>query len=61
MAAQSTDAMQTCTAGGNVVVISISQLRSDAIIVSPTCIRTTCLLSLSAADAEICVTLLGSD
>jgi len=52
MAAQSTEAMQACAVGGNVVVINISQLRSDAIIVSPTGIRTIRLPSLSAADAE---------
>lgn len=53
MAAQSTEAMQACAVGGNVVVVNVSQLRSDAIIVSPTGIRTIRLPSLSAADAEI--------
>jgi hypothetical protein len=53
MAAQSIEAMQACAVGGNVVVVNVSQLRSDAIIVSPTGIRTIRLSSLSAADAEI--------
>jgi hypothetical protein len=53
MAAQSIEAMQACAVGGNVVVVNVSQLRSDAIIVSPTSIRTIRLPSLSAADAEI--------
>lgn len=53
MAAQSTEAIQACTIGGNVIIVNVSQLRSDAIIVSPTGIRTIRLLSLSAADAEI--------
>lgn len=53
MAAQSIEAMQACAVGGNVVVVNVSQLRSDAIIVSPTGIRTIRLRSLSAADAEI--------
>ena len=53
MAAQSIEAMQACAVGGNVVVVNISQLRSDAIIVSPTGIRTIRLPRLSAADAEI--------
>jgi tetratricopeptide (TPR) repeat protein len=53
MAAQSIEAMQACAVGGNVVVVNVSKLRSDAIIVSPTGIRTIRLPSLSAADAEI--------
>ena len=53
MAAQSTEAMQACAVGGNVVVINISQLRSESIIVSPTSIRTIHLPSLSTSDAEI--------
>ncbi|KAH8776013.1 CHAT domain-containing protein [Hyaloscypha sp. PMI_1271] len=53
MAAQSIEAMQACAVGGNVVVVNVSQLRSDVIIVSPTGIRTIRLLGLSAADAEI--------
>jgi hypothetical protein len=53
MAAQSTEAMQACAIGGNVVVVNVSHLRSDAIIVSPTGIRMVHLPSLSAADAEI--------
>ncbi|KFZ23764.1 hypothetical protein V502_01755 [Pseudogymnoascus sp. VKM F-4520 (FW-2644)] len=53
MAAQSIEAMQACAVGGNVVVVNVSHLRSDAIIVSPTGIGTIRLPSLSAADAEI--------
>jgi hypothetical protein len=53
MAAQSTEAMQACAVGGNVIVVNVSQLRSDAIIVSLTGIRTIRLSSLSAAYAEI--------
>jgi tetratricopeptide (TPR) repeat protein len=53
MAAQSIEAMQACAVGGNVVIVNVSQLRSDAIIISPTGISTIRLLSLSPADAEI--------
>jgi hypothetical protein len=53
MAAQSIEAMQACAVGGNVVVVNVSQLRSDVIIVLPTGIRMIHLPSLSAADAEI--------
>ena len=53
MAAQSIEAMQACAVGGNITVINVSQLRSDAIIVSSTGIRTIRLSSLSVADAEI--------
>ena len=53
MAAQSIEAMQACAVGGNAVVVNVSQLRSDAIVVSSTGIRTISLSSLSAADAEI--------
>lgn len=53
MAAQSNEVMQACAAGGNIVIVNVSSLRSDAIIVSLTGIRTIRLLSLSAADAEI--------
>ncbi|RFU25267.1 hypothetical protein B7463_g11074, partial [Scytalidium lignicola] len=53
MKAQNIKAIQACVVGGNVVVVNVSTLRSDAIIVSPTSIRAICLPSLSAADAKI--------
>lgn len=53
IAAQSIESIQACAVSRNIVVVNVSQLRSDAIIVSPTSIRTIRLPTLSAADAKI--------
>jgi hypothetical protein len=45
--------MQACATNSNVVVVNVSQLRSNAIIVSLTSIRTIRLPNLSAANAKI--------
>jgi hypothetical protein len=55
MAAHSIEAMQACAVSDNVVVVNISQLRNDAIIVSPTGVRTIRFPGLSTANAKVWV------
>ena len=49
---QTTAAMQECAAGGSIVVVNITEFWSDAILVSPTAIKTISLPELSSADAK---------
>ncbi|RKK88945.1 hypothetical protein BFJ71_g12645 [Fusarium oxysporum] len=52
MLGQETAEMQECAAGGSIVVVNITTFRSDAIIVSPTAIKTLNLPRLAAEDAR---------
>jgi hypothetical protein len=52
MLGQETAEMQECAAGGSIVVVNITTFRSDAIIVSPTAIKTLNLPMLAAKDAR---------
>ena len=45
--------MQNCAAGGSIVVVNITEFRSDAIIISPEAIATLELSNISAADAKV--------
>ena len=45
--------MQNCAAGGSIVVVNITEFRSDAIIISPEAITTLELSNISAADAKV--------
>ncbi|KAH6874579.1 CHAT domain-containing protein [Thelonectria olida] len=51
MLGQETAEMQECAVGGSIVVVNITTFRSDAIIVSPTAIKTLNLPMLAAKDA----------
>jgi tetratricopeptide (TPR) repeat protein len=44
--------MQECAAGGSILVVNITEFRSDAIIVSPAAIKAINLSELSASDAK---------
>ncbi|CAM1503427.1 Fc.00g082030.m01.CDS01 [Cosmosporella sp. VM-42] len=52
MLGQETAEMQECAAGGSIVVVNITEFRSDAIIVSPTAIKTLNLPMIAAEDAR---------
>ncbi len=50
---QTTAAMQECAVGGSIVIVNITEFWSDAILVSPTAIKTMSLPELSSADAKV--------
>ena len=50
---QTTAAMQECAAGGSIVIVNITEFWSDAILVSPTAIKTMSLPELSSANARV--------
>ncbi|CAM1508780.1 Fc.00g056280.m01.CDS01 [Cosmosporella sp. VM-42] len=52
MLGQETAEMQECAAGGSIVVVNITEFRSDAIIVSPTAIKTLNLPMIAAEDVR---------
>ncbi|VUC23431.1 unnamed protein product [Clonostachys rosea] len=49
---QTTEQMKECVRGGSIVVINVTELRSDAIIVTSTAIKTIHLADLSADEAK---------
>ena len=49
---QTTAEMQACAAGGTIVIVNVTEFRSDAILVSPTAINAISLPLLLAAKAE---------
>lgn len=50
---QTTDEMQSCAVGGTIVIVNITELRSDAILVSPSAIKTVNLPNLKASEAKV--------
>jgi hypothetical protein len=50
---QTIDEMQRCAVGGTIVIINITELRSDAILVSPSAIKANNLPNLKASEAKV--------